>query len=62
MRNRYMGLSFKDLATALILKSIEEYEDRKLAKKARTRLKKIDPKENIPFEKAVKEAYWKKRD
>lgn len=52
------GLSLKEFATDLLLKAIEEYEDHRLAKKARKRLKEIDPKENISFEKAQKLAGW----
>jgi predicted DNA-binding protein len=38
------GLSFKEFTTELLLKAIEEYEDHRLAKKARKRLKEIDEK------------------
>ena len=54
------GLSLKDFATELLLKAIEEYEDHRLAKKARKRLKEMDEKENISFEKAQKLAGWDK--
>ena len=55
------GVSFKELATELLMNTIEEYEDKKLAKKARKRLKDMNPDDNISFEKASKEAGWKKR-
>ena len=55
------GLSFRELATELLLKTIEDYEDRKLSQKARKRLKELDSKENIPFDKASKEAGWEER-
>lgn len=53
-----MGISFKEFATELLLKTIEEYEDKKLARRARKRLKDLDPKDNIPFKKAMKEVQW----
>lgn len=52
------GLSLKEFATDLIIKAIEEYEDHRLTKKARKRLKEINPKENIPFDKACEQAGW----
>jgi len=55
------GVSFKEFATELILSTIEEYEDRKFAKRARKRIKELNPKETITFDKAVKEAGWKER-
>ena len=54
------GVTIKDFATELLCAEIEDYEDKRLAKKARKRLKTMDPKDNIPFEKAAKEAGWKK--
>lgn len=56
------GISFKKLATELLVKTIEDYEDKKLARKARKRLKQMDSKENISFEKASKEAGWESGD
>lgn len=55
------GISFREFATELLMNTIEEYEDKKLAKKARKRLKNMNSDDNIPFEKASKEAGWKKR-
>jgi predicted DNA-binding protein len=52
------GLSLKEFATELLIKAIEEYEDHMLARKARRRLKELDKKDNIPFEKARKLAGW----
>jgi predicted DNA-binding protein len=52
------GTSFKDFATDLLLKAIEEYEDHRLAKKARKRLKETDKNDHIPFSKACKLAGW----
>lgn len=53
------GITFREFATQLIVNEIEEYEDRKLAKKARKRLKEMDSKDNISFDKATKLAGWK---
>lgn len=55
------GVSFREFATELLMNTIEEYEDKKLAKKARKRLKNLNQDDNIPFEKASKEVGWKKR-
>jgi hypothetical protein len=52
------GISFKEFATGLLMKAIEEYEDHRLASKARKRLKTIDKKDNIPFDKACDLAGW----
>jgi predicted DNA-binding protein len=52
------GLSLKEFATHLIIKAIEEYEDHRLSRKAHKRLKEMDTKENIPFEKACDLAGW----
>jgi hypothetical protein len=51
-------ISLKEFATDLILKAIEEYEDHTLAKKTRKRMKELDPKDNVPFDKASKLAGW----
>ena len=56
------GVSFKKLATEILLNTIEEYEDRKLAKKARKRFKELDSKDNIPLDKAANDPRWKERD
>ncbi|NGX38125.1 MAG: hypothetical protein K1000chlam2_01297 [Chlamydiae bacterium] len=46
----------------LILKKlIELFEDLALARKARKRLKEMDPKDNISFDEATKLAGWKDR-
>ncbi len=55
------GLSFKDLATELILAAIDSYEDEELNNIAQKRLEEIDSKDNIPFKKAIEQAGWKKR-
>jgi len=52
------GVSLKEFATELLLKAIEEYEDHMLSKKARKRLKMIDPNHLIPFDEACKLAGW----
>ena len=52
------GISFKEFATDLVLKAMEEYEDRKLARKARKRLKEMNSKDNISFDEACKLAGW----
>lgn len=56
------GLSFRELATEMLMNSLEEYEDRKFAKKARKRLRELDPKENVSFDKAAKDAGWEELD
>jgi hypothetical protein len=53
------GTSLKDFATALLLKAIEEYEDQMLTKKARSRLKELNEKDNISFDEACRLAEWK---
>jgi predicted DNA-binding protein len=52
------GLSFKEFATELFIKAIEEYEDHMLTRKARKRMKSLDKKDNIPFDKACDLAGW----
>jgi len=52
------GVSFKDFAIQLILKEIEEYEDRLLAETAQERLDEMDDSENIPFDDASELAGW----
>lgn len=52
------GISLKEFATKLLLKGIEEYEDRKLSRKARARLKKMKEEDNIPLKKACDLAEW----
>lgn len=52
------GVSFKEFATEVLIKAIEEYEDHALVQKAHKRLKKLDKKDNISFEKACHLAGW----
>jgi hypothetical protein len=52
------GVSFRELATELLRNAIEEYEDLKLAKKARKRLDEMNPEEHVPIDEAMKEAGW----
>lgn len=54
-----LGISFREFATNLMFKAIEDFEDHKLAKQARKRLKEMDASENISFEEAMKLANWK---
>ncbi len=55
------GISFKDLATELILAAIDSYEDSELSDIACKRLMEMDEKDNISFEDAIEQAGWKKR-
>lgn len=52
------GISFKELATQLILKAIDEYEDEQLAKKANARLEEIKEEETISWDDACRLAGW----
>lgn len=52
------GVSLKKLATELLTREIEEYEDRLLAEKAQKRLTEMDMKENIDFNEAIRLAGW----
>ena len=54
------GISFKDLATELILAAIDGYEDTELSEIAQKRLREMDSENNIPFDKAIEQAGWKK--
>ena len=56
------GVTFREFASELILQAIEEYEDRALAKRARKRLKEINPKDNVSFDEATRLAGWKDSD
>jgi predicted DNA-binding protein len=56
------GMTFRQLATNLLFEAIEEYEDKALGKEARKRLKEMDSKNTISFDKATKEAGWKDSD
>ncbi|MBS4167682.1 hypothetical protein [Parachlamydia sp. AcF125] len=46
------GISSKEFASILLIREIEEYEDRLLAKKAQECLFEIDEDKNIDFEEA----------
>lgn len=52
------GMSLKDYASELLIKSIEEYEDRMLAKKAQKRLENVDENDLIDFDEATRLAGW----
>jgi predicted DNA-binding protein len=52
------GMSLRELATELLQGAIEEYEDLRLGKKARKRLREANPKDVISFDEAAKEAGW----
>lgn len=52
------GISFKDLATELLINAIEEYEDDMLAKKAASRLQELKNEENISWDEACQLAGW----
>jgi predicted DNA-binding protein len=52
------GMSFREFATELLRNAIEEYEDLKLAKKARQRLKEMKPEDNISIDEAMNDAGW----
>ena len=52
------GVSLKDFASELLIREIEEYEDRLLAKKAQERLDEMDESENIDFDDASRLAGW----
>lgn len=52
------GVSIKDFVVPLILKAIKEEEDALLIRKARQRLKNMDPMDLIPIKDAFKEAGW----
>ena len=52
------GVSLKDFAIQLILKEIDEYEDRLLAKTAQERLDEMNDSENISFDDACELAGW----
>lgn len=56
------GVSLREFATELLVQAIEEYEDHKLSRKARKRLKEMKPEDIISFDQAAKEAGWKKHD
>lgn len=52
------GVTIKDFVVPLILKALEKEEDALLKRKAKQRLKNMDPNDLIPIEDAFKEAGW----
>ena len=52
------GISFKELATELILAAIDSYEDTELSIIAQQRLEEMDDNENVSFKKAIEQAGW----
>jgi len=50
---REQGVSLREFATKTLIEAMEEYEDRILAKKAKKRLKELNSKENMSFDKAI---------
>lgn len=54
----HKGKSLKAFASELLIRELEEYEDRHLANKAEQRLREMDEKDNIDFEKAAELAGW----
>lgn len=55
-------ISLREFATDLLLRALEDYEDHTLSKKARKRLREIDEKDDIPFDKACDLAGWNDGD
>jgi hypothetical protein len=52
------GVSIKDFVVPLVLRALEEEEDAFLARKARQRLKDMNPADLIPIEEAFTGAGW----
>ena len=52
------GVSFKEFATVMLLKAIEEYEDKMLTQKANERLKEMVKEDAISWDEACKLAGW----
>ncbi len=52
------GKTLKDFVSDLLIKEIEEYEDRQLAKKADIRLKEMKDSDLIDFNDATRLAGW----
>lgn len=52
------GVSFKELATQLLLQAIEEYEDEMMAKKAEEIINNSSKDDWISWEEARKQAGW----
>lgn len=54
--------TFKEFATELFLKAIDEFEDQFLARQAKKRLAKVDKNDLISFEEACKLAGWDEKE
>jgi len=52
------GLPIRDFIIPLVLRAMDEEEDTILAKKARRRLKNLNPADLIPIDEAFKIAEW----
>jgi len=52
------GISFKEFATELLIRAIEEYEDEQLAKKANERLEETKGSDTISWDEARRLAGW----
>lgn len=52
------GMTLRDFASDLLIKSLEEYEDHIYAKKAQKRLEKMDENDLIDFDEATRLAGW----
>lgn len=52
------GISFKEFATELLIRAIEEYEDEQLAKKANERIEEAKGSDTIPWDEARRIAGW----
>lgn len=53
------GVSFRDFATELLIKAIEEAEDEMLSQRANERLANMKNEDLIPWDEATKQAGWK---
>ncbi len=51
-------VSFREYASNLLVRELEQYEDKLLAEKGDKRLSEIDPKDNVDFEEAARLAGW----
>lgn len=56
------GISFKEFATELLMKAIEEYEDQMLAEKATQRFDEIKEEDRISWNEARRLAGWDNED
>lgn len=52
------GQSLREFASSILIREIEENEERLLAEKARTRLHEMDNNDNISFDEAARLAGW----